>query len=55
MKLIDKVAVKVGLFKRDWDTSLAKQIQKEDLPEFITLWRKAINQFKALMKMMDNS
>lgn len=55
MKFIDKVAVKEGLFKRDWDTSLSKQMRKEDLPEFNTLWRKAINQFKALMKMMENS
>ena len=52
--LLDVVNGTKHIYQRDWETSLAKQMPKEDLPEFKELWRKAIGNIKDVMKMMEN-
>lgn len=50
---LDKVLPKESTFRRDWDESLAKQMNKGSLPEFKNLWRKSTANFKKLMKLIE--
>ncbi|PCI97674.1 MAG: hypothetical protein COB15_07405 [Flavobacteriales bacterium] len=51
---IDKVMPKMKTFERDWETSLGKQMNKNELPNFKNLWRKSTANFKDLMKLLEN-
>ncbi len=50
---LNKVSLKMKTFERDWQSSLGKQITKEQLPEFDTVWRKATNSFKDIMRYIE--
>ena len=53
-EFINKVEAKRNTFERDWEISLSKQMNKEDLPDFKNLWRIAGGHFKYLMKLLEN-
>jgi len=53
-EFVNKVLPKKKTFERDWETSLNKQMPDDELPDFKNLWRKASNNFKKLMKLLDN-
>ena len=53
-EFIKKVTPKMETFRKDWQTSLGKQMLESDLPDFKSLWRKASSHFKELMKLLDN-
>lgn len=50
----NKVLPKKNTFERDWQTSLSKQMPENELPEFKNLWRKTSNNFKELMRLIEN-
>lgn len=50
----NKVLPKKKTFERDWQTSLGKQMPENELPEFKNLWRKTSNNFKELMRLLEN-
>jgi predicted nucleotidyltransferase component of viral defense system len=50
----NKVLPKKKTFERDWQTSLGKQMPENELPQFKNLWRKASNNFKELMRLLEN-
>jgi len=52
-EFIDKVMPKMNTFKRDWYTSLGKQMTENELPDFKNLWRKSFGHFKELMKLLE--
>jgi len=53
-EFMDKVIPKKKTFERDWHTSLVKQMNEIDLPDFKNLWRKSSGHFKDLMKLLEN-
>lgn len=53
-EFMNKVIPKKKTFERDWHTSLGKQMNKIDLPDFKNLWRKSSGHFKDLMKLLEN-
>jgi len=53
-EIVDKVMPKMKTFAKDWQTSLGKQMTKDELPEFKNLWRKSSGHFKNLMKLLEN-
>jgi len=53
-EFIDKVMPKMKTFARDWDTSLGKQMTRDELPNFKNTWRKSYGHFKELMKLLEN-
>ncbi len=53
-EFINKVMPKMKTFERDWNTSLGKQMTKDDLPDFKNTWRKSSGHFKELLKLLEN-
>ncbi len=53
-EFINKVMPKMKTFDRDWNTSLGKQMTKDELPDFKNTWRKSSGHFKELMKLLEN-
>lgn len=53
-EIIDKLLPKKNTFKRDWDTSLGKQIAKDKLPDFENTWRKTLGYFRELLRLLEN-
>ncbi|MCD6346568.1 MAG: nucleotidyl transferase AbiEii/AbiGii toxin family protein [Bacteroidales bacterium] len=53
-EFIDRIMPKMKTFERDWYTSLSKQMTKDELPDFKSLWRKSSGHFKDLMKLIEN-
>lgn len=53
-EFMDKIMPKMKTFARDWHTSLANQMTKDELPDFKNLWRKSLRHFKNLIKLLEN-
>jgi len=53
-EFINKVMPKMKTFERDWNTSLGKQMTKDELPDFKNTWRKSSGHFKELLKLLEN-
>ncbi len=49
---LEKVTAKEATYKRDWETSLAAQVKRQDLPEFKMVWRECTTSFKQLSSLL---
>lgn len=49
-----EIMPKMKTFERDWNTSLWKQMTKDELPDFKNTWRKSSGHFKELLRLLEN-